>query len=450
MPFVLISLLVVQVAEASWLKEFHDSSVLTSPNAASNQKRSYYSAGGFSARVKHKSDPLMSVSLPSISAGCGGIDVFFGGVSFLNPSYLIEKATGMLKNAPYVAFSIGLKALSTQFADTIDAAQAITDQLNQLQFDECGAAKGLVSLAMGDGASGLTAEFDRLTSNTSKLVNGIEKNFTTAMTSTNENPTEAKDDAIDKKKNMDPKLKDLATGTGYVLRQFVKWNYLTKSQANAARAIMGDISYDGENDSKVVLTQGCASTLGFKDYVIEKTPLQEDPSRAGCQYESESIYERSDRYIYALYTAFTDPSKRKEIISKDIADFVTSNTLPILAYLKDVSVDKAFALGELDFLKGASAAGFAYYSLLNLSNILNMVVASIEDKAKAEQDYLIQVQQGLREYREKLNNKMTVFRDGYIANLQELNIQLSSIEKLKRTAKEKNKNNNLLILSTQP
>lgn len=440
MQFVLISLLVVQIAEASWLAEFHSSAVMTSPNAASNQKRSYYSAGGFSARVQHKSDPLMTISMPSISAGCGGIDVFFGGVSFLNPSYLIAKAEGLLRNAPYVIFSLGLKALSTQFADTIDAVQSITDQLNQLQFDECGATKGLVSLAMGEGASGLTAEFDRLKSNTSKLARGISKNYTSSSALTNEDPVAAKKDDIDSK-NMDKRLKELATGEGFILEKLVDWQYLTKGQADAARAIMGDIHYENTKgkESKQIVKQvvGCAATISFKDYVREDTPLQRSPMDKTCGKENESIYERADKNIEALYISLTDPSKRKDVIDTEVANFVTSNQLPILAYLQEVSVDKEFAAGELPLLSDAAAAGYAYHSFLNLSNILNMVIMSIEDKVNAEDDYLHQVRQGLEKYGESLNKKMVIFRYGYMENLQELNNQLYSIERLQRVAEEK-------------
>ena len=418
-------------ANASWLDSFYSTAVATSPNAAKNQKRSYYSAGGFSARVEHTSDPLMNVSLPSINAGCGGIDVFFGGVSFLNPSYLIEKATGMLKNAPYVIFQLGLKALSTQFADTIDAAQAITDQLNQLQLDECAATKGVISMAMGEGAGSLTGEFDRLASNTNKLVTGIEKDFTKALTHTNEDPGKAKKDALDSKKDMDAKLKHLATEKGLILETIVKWEFMNKSQADAVRALVGDIAYDGTEDSQVEQISGCAYSMSFKNYVEEQTPLQKSRATT-CAFEKQSILDRSRTSLDAMHAYLTKDPIRKGEINADVANFVDLNYLPILSYLEDISTDAAFAEGELGYLSIASAAGFAYYSVLNLSHITNKMIIAIEDAATAEGDYLIQIKGALGEYRKRINAKLVEFREGYTQSLYELKTQFEIIDQMKK------------------
>src|SRR3546814_5952804 len=42
-------------------------------------------------RVDVHHDYLTSVTLPKVRAGCGGIDMFLGGMSFLDPDYLVQK-----------------------------------------------------------------------------------------------------------------------------------------------------------------------------------------------------------------------------------------------------------------------------------------------------------------------------------------------------------------------
>src|SRR3546814_12020168 len=68
------------------------------------QARGYVTAGGFSGRVDVHHDYLTSVTLPKVRAGCGGIDMFLGGMSFLDPDYLVQKLESILQAAPAVAF----------------------------------------------------------------------------------------------------------------------------------------------------------------------------------------------------------------------------------------------------------------------------------------------------------------------------------------------------------
>ena len=58
------------------------------------QSANYFSGGGFSARAPIRNFNLASVQAPSIRAGCGGIDLYAGGFSFINATQLIT----MLKN----------------------------------------------------------------------------------------------------------------------------------------------------------------------------------------------------------------------------------------------------------------------------------------------------------------------------------------------------------------
>lgn len=54
--------------------------MLLTPAPAASRIRlcGYITAGGMSGRVDVHNDYLMSVTLPKIRAGCGGIDMFLG------------------------------------------------------------------------------------------------------------------------------------------------------------------------------------------------------------------------------------------------------------------------------------------------------------------------------------------------------------------------------------
>ena len=101
-----------------------------------------------SLRWKHGVDYPVTIQKPRIKAGCGGIDLFLGGVSFLDADYLVDKLESMISAAPAIAFQIALKTLSEQLATTLSEFTAVIDRLNQLQFDDCKATKAIVTTAI--------------------------------------------------------------------------------------------------------------------------------------------------------------------------------------------------------------------------------------------------------------------------------------------------------------
>lgn len=103
-------------AAQSWTESWFDNVTYTSPGSFEDQTRGYVTAGGMSGRVDVHNDYLMSVSLPKVKAGCGGIDMFLGGMSFLDPEYLVQKLESILQAAPAVAFQYLLEPSTRRWA----------------------------------------------------------------------------------------------------------------------------------------------------------------------------------------------------------------------------------------------------------------------------------------------------------------------------------------------
>lgn len=136
-------------ASAEWVDDWLTQRTTTSPNYFSGQQRGYYSGGSFSARWPNSVDYPITVEMPRIKSGCGGIDVFMGGFSFMNTDYLVDKLQGILSGTASVAFDLGLKTLCEQCSNTIKNFEALSDKLNSMQIDECAAAKELVGVSHG-------------------------------------------------------------------------------------------------------------------------------------------------------------------------------------------------------------------------------------------------------------------------------------------------------------
>lgn len=132
---------------SGWVDDWMTQKTSTSPSYFEGAKRGYYTGGSFSARWPNGTDYPITVTLPSIKSGCGGIDAFLGGFSFMNVDYLVQKLQRILSAAPAAAFDIAMKTLAPQVSDTIKSLEAIADRLNNIQLDDCKAAKALVAVA---------------------------------------------------------------------------------------------------------------------------------------------------------------------------------------------------------------------------------------------------------------------------------------------------------------
>lgn len=110
-----------------WAESWFDNVTYTSPGSFEDQTRGYVTAGGMSGRVDVHNDYLMSLTLPKVKAGCGGIDMFLGGMSFLDPDYLVQKLESILQAAPAVAFQYLLETLDEKMGNIISKMEAATN-----------------------------------------------------------------------------------------------------------------------------------------------------------------------------------------------------------------------------------------------------------------------------------------------------------------------------------
>jgi conjugative transfer pilus assembly protein TraH len=125
------------VGEAGWLDDWYEQSISSAPSYIKGQQRGYFTLGSFSARVGTGSFNPITINPPRIKAGCGGIDIFTGGVGFVNFDYLVHKVQNLIQAAPYVAFQIALKTISQKLGGIMDVVEQTINMLNSLQFDEC-------------------------------------------------------------------------------------------------------------------------------------------------------------------------------------------------------------------------------------------------------------------------------------------------------------------------
>ncbi len=134
---------------ASDLGDYFDAmgydSQINSPTAYNNQSAYYFSAGSVSLKNKVSNIQPLSITLPSISAGCGGIDLIAGGLSFLDSDKLVEFAKNVASNAEGLAFDLGVQTLTPQLHSVLSKLQSWAQKLNQMNLNSCSTARAGIS-----------------------------------------------------------------------------------------------------------------------------------------------------------------------------------------------------------------------------------------------------------------------------------------------------------------
>lgn len=150
MVFGIVMMMSVNPAHADWVDDWFDQSTSSGPSSFKGQRRGYYNAGGFSGRWKMTNDYLVTAEPPRLSVGCGGIDLFGGAFSYMDPEYLVEKFQRILQAAPAFAFQIAMDNYCKPCKTAMDTLTYLTDQLNSMQINDCRMAKRVVQAVFDD------------------------------------------------------------------------------------------------------------------------------------------------------------------------------------------------------------------------------------------------------------------------------------------------------------
>lgn len=129
----------------------------TNASSYSGQEAGYYTGPSTYIRTPIKTVNLASIRLPEVRMGCGGIDIFTGGLSHINADAFVGLLNSIARNASGVAFMTALHAICPSCASTLDKMQKVAQGINNFNINSCNAAKRLVGGIAGTTESGAEA-----------------------------------------------------------------------------------------------------------------------------------------------------------------------------------------------------------------------------------------------------------------------------------------------------
>ncbi len=116
----------------------------TAPHAYQGQQAGYYSGGSIFSRNTVRSTQLVQVDLPSFRAGCGGIDLFAGGFSYINNDQLVALMRNIMNNAKGYGMLLALEEVTPQIGNINKFLTDLANKVNSMNINSCETAESLV------------------------------------------------------------------------------------------------------------------------------------------------------------------------------------------------------------------------------------------------------------------------------------------------------------------
>ena len=358
----ILFLLIPVTASSAWVDDWLDQRTTTSPNYFSGQQRGYYSGGSFNARWPNKIDYPVTVEMPRIKSGCGGIDVFMGGFSFMNSDYLVDKLQGILSGAAAVAFDLGLKTLCEQCANTIKNFEALSDKLNSMQLDECAAAKELVGVVMDENgfrSSEVMKEKLGTSIKENKLSQGVSEmwDIITTEDKANNNVPQA-GDVSRATSGCNAEITTTFLSSGSLLENVGGKIGLPADYINLIRGLVGDINLEGPvNAYKVSYEAPCSENNPDDIKAFASGEVYEKNSGGSCSQITDTNRDLR-QYVQNMLTGIANKIESKTALSPAEQTFLETNplsALPILKTAVGAGMKEASVAGLSDITSNAYA-----------------------------------------------------------------------------------------------
>lgn len=417
-----------------WAESWFDNVTYTSPGSFEDQTRGYVTAGGMSGRVDVHDDYLMSLTLPKVKAGCGGIDMFLGGMSFLDPDYLVQKLESILQAAPAVAFQYLLETLDEKMGNIISKMEAATNYLNSIQVNDCRLSNRMVQIARGDdNMSGIIEEMTGYKS----VKEGFAKSYQQSrekIQANQNNPTEDLKDAL---ANCPAEVTDIFR-TGSLLSHAAT-RVGAGDWASVMRARVGDVYMRWDATDKVPIFsaipacphQDSDSPQDFLAGKVQSRSLNIPPSAADCAPDSgKGALELARTRMQSIATKI----RTRAALTAEERQFVANvRTLPVYRML-EWGVREGVPDSVIADTDELVALTLAYQMLNDLTRSIDFAVSNAERGASAagaadagnanicQTRILSKGIEQLRDLREEVLRQRAQMRQSYMAALNQANL----------------------------
>lgn len=396
----------------SFFNKLGGGSNVTQAGAWKGQSAGYLTGGSLFVRTPVRNIQLISVTLPDVKAGCGGIDAYLGAFSFINSDQIKAMAKQILSNAVGYAFDLALETTMPQIKSVKDYLQRLAQDMNNLNVSTCQAAQGIVGgLAPKTQA---TSEFicQSIAQNHSVFADwagarqGCGAGGETEKVFNKANAEEQK---------RIPRNKNITWSSFEKIGQFISNDRELKE---LMMTTVGTVIYDNKGNLTIIPSLGANDSLinsllyggETEIYRCDETSKCLKPNKAKLNITpSKSMVEQVRTTLRSI---FNKVRKDTALDAKEIA-FIESTRIKILSFIIDsasLKLDESFVTNLSEYI--ALDITLAYIDgLVDTVEMAGAGSLNSEEESKQFQNNLLSVRQKLSQLLSKVQIKQNAFID---------------------------------------
>ncbi|MBL8676866.1 MAG: conjugal transfer protein TraH [Alphaproteobacteria bacterium] len=301
-----------------------------------DQTGGFYTGGRVFARSRVNNADLFSLQLPHYRAGCGGIDLFLGGFSYINAQQFIQLLRNIGSNASGYAFNLALATVTPQIKSVLDDLVAKVQKMTNQNINSCEAAATLVG--------GMWPQSD---ASTQLLCNAMSKDLGIASDwaqGRQKCGAEEQRTAVLNRKGEKPGFKDILGDEFNIAWKAIQKNGFLRADGGLAEFFMtlsGTIisrRVDNELEVKVLPSKSTDPQL-LSALIMGNVPVQiykcDNPSEDKCLAptlqnmllpKAKALYSIVDKLLLSL----SKKIQKHEEISEQEEGFVNATMIPVL------------------------------------------------------------------------------------------------------------------------
>ena len=303
----------------NFFNKFGAMSNSTKGSSFSDQQGGYYSGGSLFIRSPSRNLNPVQVTPPGFRMGCGGIDIWTGGFSYINAEQMKQALNAIVSNGVTYAFMLAVETYAPQVHNIMQQLNKLASDFNKFNINSCETAAGLVGSMWPKTDLGSQAACRMMA-----VHDGGTTDFAKARHQCGQNPTSGLSHAT----------KDQLVGSfnvAWIVLEKINFD-LDSNQNDNPLSVLGDDSYrpsDGEKATLKELFMTFSGTIIRNDEGKKKIlpPLGDRESflKALMSGGKVTIY-KCDRYDKCL-------NPTKQVVTLDQASSLQPKILKILETL---------------------------------------------------------------------------------------------------------------------
>lgn len=211
---------------------------VSNPAVLQGQTMNLYTGGSLFMRMPRRTYSMATVTPPSWNAGCGGIDLFAGGFSFINKAEFVAMLRNIGSNALGYGFKLAIQNLCPTCDNVMQALQATAQQVNRLNIDSCEAAKGVVNASVPDSWTKGKQDAAKNFGVNSNIFGDISDAWTNVM-----NSESSANDTINRVAAVDPSAKDAMPAGNVTWKALKKLNGIDDEYRMIIMSMVGTVIF---------------------------------------------------------------------------------------------------------------------------------------------------------------------------------------------------------------